>query len=203
MSTTPTAAPHRPTDWTALVQLALHDLWPDAPFGDPLRWILSQIQQESGGDPKAESPVGAQGLLQLMPGTAAEMGVRDPADPDQNIRGGVGYLKKQFDHMSEIWGATDRLFWSFACYNAGRGFINQATYLARSTTLDLATVIPAAHAAGLFFYRDSDPVWWKWDDSRWFLADPRCAIQGGVRPDWKQAIEYVERIRAIYSRGPQ
>jgi hypothetical protein len=196
--TAPLPVKHRPSDWAALVQLVLADLWPD--LGDGVRWVLSQIQQESGGDPHAISPVGAAGLMQLMPGTAAEMGVRDVYSPDQNVRGGIGYLKKQHDHMAEIPGALDRLYWSFADYNAGRGFINAATSLARSVPLDPTVPQTVAHA-GMTFYRDADPVWWKWDDGRWFLADPRCKVHGLI-PDWKQAIGYVEAIKAIHQRGP-
>jgi len=54
--------------------------------------INAMIQAESAGDPSAVSPAGAQGLMQLMPATAKDLGVDDPFDPIQNVRGGTRYI---------------------------------------------------------------------------------------------------------------
>lgn len=81
--------------------------------------ILRQMQVESGGNPKAVSPKGALGPMQLMPATAKELGV-DPNDPYQNITGGVTYLKKQMDSF----GGDERL--ALAAYNAGPGAVRKA-----------------------------------------------------------------------------
>jgi hypothetical protein len=75
--------------------------------------VRAVMRNESGFNPGAVSPKGAQGLMQLMPGTAALMGVRDPFDPEQNIAGGVGYLR----HCLDRFGHNVPL--AVAAYNAG------------------------------------------------------------------------------------
>ncbi len=75
--------------------------------------VRAVVRHESGFNPAAVSPKGAQGVMQLMPGTAALMGVRDPFDPEQNIAGGVGYLRyclDRFQHQVPL---------AVAAYNAG------------------------------------------------------------------------------------
>lgn len=73
--------------------------------------FLRLVQQESGWNPGAKSVKGATGLAQLMPGTAARLGV-DPADPSQNLEGGARYLRQMYDRFGS-W----RL--ALAAYNAG------------------------------------------------------------------------------------
>ncbi len=74
---------------------------------------------ESGGDPTAVSPAGAQGLMQLMPETARGLGVRNPFDPAQSVRGGAQYLRTLLDRFG---GDVER---ALAAYNAGPGAVER------------------------------------------------------------------------------
>lgn len=80
--------------------------------------LAALVQHESNFDPTARSSAGALGLAQLMPGTAAGLGV-DPTDPLDNLRGGARYLKQQLDRF----GSADL---ALAAYNAGPTRVAQA-----------------------------------------------------------------------------
>ena len=103
-----------------------HPLGGDVPYADLINakctkygvdpsLVKSVIKAESNFNPSAVSPKGAKGLMQLMPSTAADMGVGNIFDPEQNIDGGVRYLRYLLDNF----GGDVEL--SVAAYNCGQG----------------------------------------------------------------------------------
>lgn len=87
-------------------------------YGIPVNLFLALVNQESGWNPRAVSNAGAQGLGQLMPGTAAGLGVTNPFDPEQNLDGAARYLAQQHRTFGN-W----RL--ALAAYNAGPGNVQK------------------------------------------------------------------------------
>ncbi|BBO71963.1 hypothetical protein DSCA_58930 [Desulfosarcina alkanivorans] len=105
------------TDSRALIADSIKDA--ARKYNLPAKLIESVIQAESSFRVDAVSPAGAQGLMQLMPGTAKELGVDDPFDVRQNIDGGAGYLRRMMDRF----GGDVKL--ALAAYNAGPGTVEK------------------------------------------------------------------------------
>jgi soluble lytic murein transglycosylase-like protein len=143
-----------PTQYDAQIDAAA------ARYGLDPALLKGLIRQESGFDAAARSGAGAVGLTQLMPATAASLGVTDPTDPAQAIDGGAKYLKEQLDRFG---GDAAK---ALAAYNAGPGavtayggvppyaetqnyvknvlaFADQYGYGAGSATTPAATALPA------------------------------------------------------------
>jgi soluble lytic murein transglycosylase-like protein len=114
----------------ATATAATSELPGDVPFGaeitaaakkhgiDPAL-LAGLVKQESGFNPNAGSPAGARGLTQLMPGTAAGLGVTNVLDPVQSLDGGAKYLRQQLDAFG---GDVTR---ALAAYNAGPGAVQR------------------------------------------------------------------------------
>lgn len=171
--------------WRPQIAAILENHWPSFSSVAAVDWIEAQVEQESGGNPLAKSPVGARGLLQLMPLTAGELGVTDSFDPAQNLLAGIRYLRAQYDQLSEVPDHLERLFWSFAAYNGGRGYID-------FNGGPMNTALELAKERG----ERLKVEWWRWDFGKVDLA--RVQFKGR-RPDWHQMVDYVDRIRKRFA----
>jgi soluble lytic murein transglycosylase-like protein len=88
-------------------------------YGVSPRLALAVIRAESNFDPLARSDKNAQGLMQLIPETAARFNVTKPLDPTQNVRGGLGYLRWLLAYFQ------GNVTLVAAAYNAGEGAVNR------------------------------------------------------------------------------
>src|SRR5918992_4370163 len=126
----PASAPAATTASAGLMATGASELPPPPPFpaeitaaakkhGIDPALLAGLVKQESGFNPNAGSPAGARGLTQLMPATAAGLGVTNVLDPIQNLDGGAKYLRQQLDAFG---GDVTR---ALAAYNAGPGAVQR------------------------------------------------------------------------------
>jgi hypothetical protein len=160
--------------------------------------VWAVIRQESGFNAQAISPKGAKGLMQLMPGTAAILGVTDAFDVEQNIAGGVKYLERCLSQFGQDVGLA------LAAYNAGPD--NVVKYEGcppfAETRHYVASVLKAyagepgqedLRRCGLSAVRDTEVsdstgpggLTWRVPQARWRIATPQCKVSS---PRWKAAL---------------
>ncbi|WP_442792878.1 lytic transglycosylase domain-containing protein [Rhizobium sp. SL86] len=132
-------------------------------FELPAAWILAVMRAESDSDPRATSPKGAIGLMQIMPETWAELRVRyrlgdDPYDQHDNIVAGAAYIRELFDRYgSPEW---------IAAYNAGPGRYEEALKgrplppETRAYVAALAPIISGGETTGAVMIASADPLSW-------------------------------------------
>jgi len=94
------------------------------------RLVIAQMYQESRFNPKAKSWAGAVGLMQIMPRTASELGVKNLKDPAHAIEAGVKYLDWLRERFEPELSVRDRMWFTLAAYNAGPGHVHDARRLA-------------------------------------------------------------------------
>jgi hypothetical protein len=157
--------------------------------------VRAVLRQESGGDPRAVSPKGAMGLMQLMPDTAGAMGVTDAFNPEDNLAGGVKYLKYCLGRFQED------VVLALAAYNAGPGavekhqgvppyretehFVSTITqaYTGKAWTREEAAETAAAEAAvKAAAVPEKTGLTWKVPGPTWKIPPPH-PIQAG--PRWR------------------
>lgn len=102
------------------------------PFDFDWRLLVAQMHQESRFNPKAKSMAGAQGLFQVMPRTAQQLGIANMYNPEKGIEAGVRYMdwvrkRMQADEIPE----SQLIWFTLASYNAGAGHVRDAMRLAR------------------------------------------------------------------------
>lgn len=88
-------------------------------YGVSPRLVMAVIRAESNFEPEAVSPKNAQGLMQLIPETSVRFNVRKPFDPEQNLRGGMAYLRWLLAYFE------GNVALVAAAYNAGEGTVNR------------------------------------------------------------------------------
>lgn len=100
------------------------------------RLLASLVYQESRFDLNANSWTGAEGLMQLMPNTASELGIENSLDPIANINAGTKYLKSIYENFNEITDSVQRIKFTMGAYNSGYYHIKDARILAKMNDLN-------------------------------------------------------------------
>lgn len=146
------------------------------------RLVVAQMWQESNFNPEAVSPVGAQGLLQVMPKTAEDMGYPPPLfEPERGIKAGVKYLNWVRGRFDPTLSLENLLWFTLASYNAGYGHLLDAQRLAEQLGLDPNTWFDNVETAML---KLSEPE---------YFQNARYGYVRGAEP-----VQYVRDISTLY-----
>ena len=147
------------------------------------RLLASQMYQESRFEPRARSWAGAMGLLQIMPGTARDLNLSDPYDPEDNIRAAVDYLEwLEEEYWTErIADPAERVKFILASYNCGAGHVLDAMRLAEA--------------------EGGDPQVWE-DVAFWLLkkSEAETINRPEVRHGYARGLEPVHYVSIILER---
>ncbi|WP_141705959.1 membrane-bound lytic murein transglycosylase MltF [Vibrio rumoiensis] len=95
------------------------------------RLIAALSYQESHWNPEATSPTGVRGMMMLTQSTAKIMGVKNRLNPDESIRGGVGYLRKMVKRIPDSVPEHEKIWFALASYNVGFGHVMDARRITR------------------------------------------------------------------------
>lgn len=155
------------------------------------RLICALIVQESGFDENAQSAVGAQGLTQLMPKTAKELGVRDSLDPEQNIAGAARHLNTLYRAFPKS-PQEHRHRLVLASYNSGLGRVRDAQALVRHHKVENPFLWePVSYAIRQLTQKHAHIHREVWESGK----PPHGHFAG-----FNETLNYVERVMHYYER---
>lgn len=150
------------------------------------RLIAAQCYQESGFDPSAVSWAGAKGLMQIMPATAARLGLASDrlADPVANVAAAARYIRQLQEHYSSVSDAGQRVRFVLAAYNAGPGHIDDARALARKHGRD----VDRWEDVGFIVRNMSDPRYYRDPVVRhgYMIGSETYGYVEGIMARWQQ-----------------
>lgn len=157
-----------------------------ATIGWDWRLLAAQCYQESAFDPKAVSWAGAQGLMQIMPSTAATLGVSasDVFDPETNIEAATRYLQKLNQTFADIRPQSARIPYMLAAYNGGASHVRDAMALAQKEG-------------------KNDKVWRDVEPYILLLSEPRYYNDPVVKAGYLRGSETHDYVRSIMDRWMQ
>ena len=157
------------------------------------RLIAAQAYQESTFDPHAVSYMGAMGLMQLMPGTARDVGVSQAEvfEPESNVRGATKLINRLKTHYAFIANSDERINFVLAAYNAGPGHVDDARALAEKYGKDPNVWLGNVDA---FVLKMSDPTYYNQAEVKhgYFRGSETYEYVNSIRARWG---EYKKKIK--------